>query len=115
GEDAGGVKEARMVPRDQAARAYTETTRRRVDPALVEWAGAGVFSARVFPLVPSRLHRIVIGYDIDLRRKGDALEFRLDLPRTGAKTRLDLSVADTGGEPVMASGAASALRRGRRY
>ena len=44
------VKEARMVPREKAAFAYSETMRRKVDPALVEWSGAGVFNARVFPL-----------------------------------------------------------------
>ena len=43
------VKEARMVPREQAAYAFRETVRRRVDPALVEWSGAGVFNAKVFP------------------------------------------------------------------
>src|SRR5688572_29958979 len=32
------VKEARIVPREKAAHAYSETVRRRVDPALVEWA-----------------------------------------------------------------------------
>jgi hypothetical protein len=48
------VKEARIVPREKAAHAYSETVRRRVDPALVEWAGAGVFNARVFPLMPGK-------------------------------------------------------------
>jgi len=59
-------KEARMVPKEKAAYAYHETVRRRVDPALMEWAGAGVFSARVFPLTPRSHHRIVVGYDVDL-------------------------------------------------
>src|SRR5215468_3633360 len=54
-------REARMVPREKAAVAYGATVRRRVDPALVEWAGAGVFDARVFPLAPGKLHRIVVG------------------------------------------------------
>ena len=49
------VKEARMVPREKAAHAYRETVRRKVDPALVEWSGAGVFNARVFPLAPRKL------------------------------------------------------------
>ncbi|MEM1349153.1 MAG: hypothetical protein AAGI01_11390, partial [Myxococcota bacterium] len=57
-------KVARMVPKEQAAYAYTETTRRRVDPALMEWAGAGIFNARVFPLAPKKVHRVVVGYDM---------------------------------------------------
>src|SRR6185295_16355257 len=79
-------KEARMVPRERAAWAYTETTRRRVDPALVEWSGAGVFSARVFPLAPGRTHRIVFAYDMDLTASGDDQELRFCVP-SGAPHR----------------------------
>jgi hypothetical protein len=32
--------------------AYQQTVRKKIDPALVEWSGAGVFNARVFPLLP---------------------------------------------------------------
>ena len=73
-------KVARMVPKEKAALAYRDTVRRRVDPALVEWSGAGVFQCRVFPLAPQSLHRVTIGYDVDLLRVGDDLELRLDLP-----------------------------------
>ena len=58
------VKEARMVPRERAAFAYEQTIRRKVDPALVEWSGAGVFNARVFPLAPHKMHRIVFGLSL---------------------------------------------------
>ncbi|MHC4731984.1 MAG: hypothetical protein ACYS6Z_15535, partial [Planctomycetota bacterium] len=73
-------KVARVVPRAKAAHAYTETARRRIDPALLEWAGAGVFNARVFPLEPKKLHRIVLAYDVNLVGIGEHLEYRLDLP-----------------------------------
>ncbi len=73
-------KVARMVPKEKAALAYRDTVRRRVDPALVEWSGAGVFQCRVFPLAPQSLHRVTIGYDVDLLRVGEDLELRLDLP-----------------------------------
>ena len=73
-------KVARMVPKEKAAMAYRDTVRRRIDPALVEWSGAGVFQCRVFPLAPQSLHRVTIGYDVDLVRVGDDLELRLDLP-----------------------------------
>ena len=69
-----------MVPREKAALAYRDTVRRRIDPALVEWSGAGVFQCRVFPLAPHSLHRVTIGYDVDLLRVGEDLELRLDLP-----------------------------------
>jgi hypothetical protein len=73
-------KVARVVPRARAARAYTETVRRKIDPALLEWAGAGIFNARVFPLEPKKLHRIVLAYDVNLVGIGEHLEYRLDLP-----------------------------------
>ncbi|HEY1065144.1 MAG TPA: DUF2135 domain-containing protein [Pirellulales bacterium] len=97
-------KEARMVPREKAAFAYIDTVRRRVDPALMEWAGAGVFSARVFPLAPQTLHRIVIGYDVDLATVGDGLEFRVDLPLKDDESRVphvvDVSVAEIPGAVI---------------
>ena len=49
------VKEARMVPREKAAFAYSQTVRRRVDPALVEWSGAGIFNARVLSIYPQKI------------------------------------------------------------
>jgi hypothetical protein len=86
-------KVARVVTKEKAAQAYRETVRRRVDPALVEWAGAGVFQCRVFPLAPQALHRVVVGYDVDLIQAGDDLELRLDLPEKTPTSIVDLSVA----------------------
>lgn len=88
-------KEARMVPRETAQIAYDQTVRRRVDPAIVEWAGAGVFSARVFPLAPHKLHRIVVGYDLDLVKLGDTLEYKLDLPAEVPASLVDVSISDS--------------------
>ena len=83
-----------MVPRETAAIAYGQTVRRRVDPAIVEWAGAGVFTARVYPLAPQRLHRIVVGYDLDLTPIGNDLELSFDLPEQVPQSVVDISVAD---------------------
>ncbi len=85
-------KVAGVVPREKAAFAYRQTVRRRVDPALVEWSGAGVFSARVFPLAPHKLYRIVVGYDVDLVRVEGDLEYRLDLPEV-AECTVDLNLS----------------------
>lgn len=86
------VKEARMVTREKAAYAYNETVRRQVDPALAEWAGAGVFQARVFPLQPNRMHRIVIGYDVNLQSSATGLGLRFDLPEDAGLTQVEMSV-----------------------
>ncbi len=87
-----------MVPREKAAYAYRETVRRRVDPALVEWAGAGVFSARVFPLQGRKLHRIVVGYEVDLLQAGDDLVYQFDLPEDCGRTQIDLYLAPLGSQ-----------------
>ncbi len=94
------VKEARMVPKEKAAFAYTQTVRRKVDPALVEWSGAGVFSARVFPLMPNKLHRIVIGYDVSLTKTDDGLSYRLDLPEEFGQCKVNLNVSATAGSEL---------------
>ena len=86
-------KEARMVPRERAAFAYQSTVRRRVDPALLEWNGAGVFSARVYPLMPGSQARVLLGYELDLVRDGDVLEYALDLPAEIGELSVDLFVA----------------------
>ena len=89
------VKEARLVPRVKAAHAYGETVRRQVDPALVEWSGAGVFNARVFPLTPAKLHRIVVGYDVNLAHDGEDLLYQLDLPPDMATAIIDINIAES--------------------
>ncbi len=93
-------KEARMVPRQKAAFAYRSTVHQRVDPALMEWSGAGIFSARVFPIFPRKVHRIVIGYDVDLIAAGKDLEYKLDLPGKVPNCVVDLSVAAPRGDSV---------------
>ena len=90
-------KEARMVPREKAAFAYRSTVRRRVDPALVEWAGAGMFNAKIFPITPKKLHRIVIGYDVNLQQVGDELVYRLDVPQELPQLSVDLNVSALAG------------------
>ena len=112
-----GVREARMVPRDRAAWAYGEVVRRRVDPALMEWSGAGIFRARVFPLAPHASHRIVVGYDVDLTPAGDDLEYRLELPEAVPELAVDLRVAapPATGVQVSPRNAAATERRPSRF
>jgi hypothetical protein len=103
-------REARVVPRERAAHAYTETVRARVDPALMEWSGAGVFEARVFPLTNQRLHRIVVAYDVTLDREGDAHILPINLPRETDEVILDVAVATGAGAQASLTPSAPARR-----
>lgn len=93
-------KVARMVPKEQAARAYGNVVRRQVDPALMEWAGAGVFNARIFPIEPRKLHRVVVGYDMDLTRIGDDLEMQLPIPENLPSSAVDLDIVNLPGGSI---------------
>jgi hypothetical protein len=99
------LREARMVPREKAAFAYGETVRKEIDPALLEWSGAGTFSARVFPLTPKTLHRITVGYDVSLLSVGEDLVYRLDLPEAAGDVEIDLDVGETEAEVTPVSAA----------
>lgn len=96
-------KVARMVQRTKAAQAYGATVRRAIDPALMEWAGAGVFNARIFPITPKKLHRVVIAYDMDLTPIGDDLELQLPIPEGLASATMDLNIAKPSGVKVSVS------------
>lgn len=104
------VKEARMVTREKAAFAYGQTVRRRVDPALVEWAGAGVFNASVFPLMPRKLHRVVVGYDVDLTRTARGFVYDLDLPEQAGRCSVEIDVREVADENIVLDTAAEAKR-----
>jgi tetratricopeptide (TPR) repeat protein len=93
-------KQAVMVSREKAAFAYNDTVAQQVDPALLEWGGAGIFSAKVFPLQAKKTHRVVIGYDMNLKRVGGDL--MLDLPLTGKaiEKRVNLLINKKGASAV---------------
>ena len=62
-----------------ARRIYEDIVRRHRDPALVEWMGAGLLRARIFPINPSEEKRVVVRFQSIARREGDAL--RIDYVR----------------------------------
>jgi hypothetical protein len=86
------AKEARVVPKTKAALAYTETVLQAVDPALAEWAGADIFNCRVFPLNANQLHRIVIGYDVNLMETPLERILQISLPNK-QPLQVDLKIA----------------------
>lgn len=90
-------KVAKVVEKEKAAFAYGEVVRRQVDPALAEWAGADIFNCKVFPLTENKLHRIVIGYDVNLTSLNDDLVFNLPIANTGTPLIIDFNIANISG------------------
>ncbi|MFL5354250.1 VIT domain-containing protein [Archangium sp.] len=81
----GEVQEARVVEQKRAREVYEDVVRHNVDPALLEWAGSSTFSARVFPLPPRSLKRVVIAYEQTLLFDGQHLRYTWPLPPGAGK------------------------------
>ena len=62
-----------------ARRIYEDIVRRHRDPALVEWMGAGLLRARIFPINPGEEKRVVVRFQSIAQREGNAL--RVDYVR----------------------------------
>ncbi|MBI3947596.1 MAG: VWA domain-containing protein, partial [Armatimonadetes bacterium] len=52
----------RMLAKDEARRIYESYVRKRIDPALLEYVGRGMFQARVFPIPARGDKRIELSY-----------------------------------------------------
>jgi tetratricopeptide (TPR) repeat protein len=96
----GKPQEARVVEHKRAREVYEDVVRQNVDPALLEWAGASTFSARVFPLPPKSLKRVVVAYEQTLLFDGSHLRYTWPLPadagkslRVSARVHLDARLA----------------------
>jgi len=61
--DIGGkMVEAELLPADKARKIYEDIVRKMKDPALLEYAGRGVFKARIYPIEPHSRKQVKITY-----------------------------------------------------
>lgn len=58
---------------DKARGIYEQIVRQQRDPALVEWMGYGMLRARIFPIAPGEVKKVVIRFQMVAEREGDAL------------------------------------------
>jgi Ca-activated chloride channel family protein len=65
-----------MMNAEQARGIYEEIVRRVRDPALLTLEGHGLIRARVFPIRPGEIRKVVLRYTQLLQRAGDALRLR---------------------------------------
>ncbi|MEZ4312310.1 MAG: VIT domain-containing protein [Polyangiaceae bacterium] len=70
----GRVKEKQAASRQYESNVYAGSTE---DPALLEWEGAGVYKARLYPIGPGEARRVVVRYAEWLGRTGSKGERRL--------------------------------------
>ena len=58
---------------DRARGIYEQIVRQQRDPALVEWMGYGMLRARIFPIAPGEVKKVVVRFQMVADREGDAL------------------------------------------
>ncbi len=102
GVDWGSERAARVVEPVRGREVYEAVTRRRVDPALAEWAGAGTYSARIYPLAPASSKRVVFAYDQTLPPSGGRIVLPLSEPAPAAALRR-ITVHELGGQLARAA------------
>ena len=74
----GTLTESAVVERMAGRRIYEDVVYRRLDPALLEWAGTGRLALRVYPLPPQEDKRILLAYTQSLPKLYD--DWTLDVP-----------------------------------
>jgi tetratricopeptide (TPR) repeat protein len=76
----GRLTEAAVVERMAARRIYEDVVYRRLDPALLEWAGTGRLALRVYPLPARQDKRLLLAYTQSLPRLYDDWALTVPLP-----------------------------------
>jgi len=65
---------ARLLPADEARKAYEDIVRSKKDPALLEYAGFGLYRTRAFPLEPGKPCKVIVTYKNTPKRDHDLVE-----------------------------------------
>ena len=76
----GVLTESGVVERMAARRIYEDVVYRRLDPALLEWAGTGRLALRVYPLPAREDKRLLLAYTQSLPRLYDDWSLTVPLP-----------------------------------
>lgn len=76
----GRRQQARVVEQKRAREVYEEIVRKDIDPALLEWSGGSNFEARVFPIEPKSLKRVVVAYEQPLVFDGERYRYGYTMP-----------------------------------
>lgn len=77
--DWGTFQEGRIVGKEKALETYEDIVRGRIDPALMEYAGANTFRGRVFPIPQKGYNRVILAYEELLPCSQDRVIYRYPL------------------------------------
>ncbi len=75
----GRQMEAELLDADQARRIYEDIVRRRKDPALLEYAGRGMYKIRVYPIPARGEVRVQLEYEQTLKSDKGTVEYSYPL------------------------------------
>ncbi len=65
---------AKLLKADEARKIYEDIVRRKKDPALLEYAGFGLYRTRAFPLLPGKPVKVIVHYDYVCKKDRDLTE-----------------------------------------
>ncbi|MFT5905365.1 MAG: hypothetical protein ACI9E1_000962 [Cryomorphaceae bacterium] len=88
----GEMRQASVVDKDKALRAYEEIKARNVDPGLVEKKANNNFKIRVFPIPGQKTKRTKLTFVYRLPKVGDNFVYQLPLKLTSKVRRLNITV-----------------------
>ena len=74
-----------MLDAREARTIYQDIVRKIKDPALLEYAGQGIFKTSIFPIEPKSERKIELSYSGVLDYQANNLKFRLPLRQSGMK------------------------------
>jgi Ca-activated chloride channel family protein len=85
---------ARLLPAEEARRTYEDIVRRKKDPALLEYAGFGLYKTRAFPLEAGKPAKVLVHYTAVARKDRDVVEvwYPLNTEKFSAKPIEDVEV-----------------------
>jgi Ca-activated chloride channel family protein len=85
---------ARLLEADEARKIYEDIVRRKKDPALLEYAGYGLYRTRAFPLEKDKPARVQVTYKQVCKKDGGTVEvwYPLNTEKFSAKKIEDVRV-----------------------
>ncbi len=85
---------ARLLKADEARKIYEDIVRKKKDPALLEYAGFGLYRTRAFPLEPGKPAKVIVHYDYVCKKDRDLVEvwYPLNTEKFSARKIRDVEV-----------------------